>query len=80
MDSPMCVPVTGEEQPCTQLAEEGLAQKVKQGACAWEEHLLATQRPVVPCILVYGLVKQNIEYPRGVDTSHAAKHLESPAR
>lgn len=61
-----------EEQPCTQLAEEGLARQVKQGACGWVEHLLAT--PVVTCILVYGLVKQNIECTRGVDTSHAANH------
>ena len=64
----------GEEQPCTQLAEESLARKVKQGACAWVEHLLATQRPAVTCILVYGLVKQNVECTRDVDISHAANH------
>lgn len=52
VDSPMCVSVTGEEQPCTQLAEEGLAQKVKQGACAWVEHPCYTKTccPLHTCV------------------------------
>lgn len=55
-------------------AQEGLARKVKQGACAWVEHLLAAQRPVVTCVLVYGLVKQHTECTKGVDTSLTANH------
>lgn len=48
----------GEELSCTQLAEQELAWRVKQGACAWQEHL-AKQKPVATCVLWLRETKQN---------------------